>query len=191
MQRGITTTLDNDSSDQRSIDELPSSMPRHLLQLEEELDFRLLVRLKDGRVYIGVLRSFDQYGNLLLDSVYQRLIAYSPSWQRVCYADMYLGSFIIRGDNIMLFGRMKDDEQEGYLQSSVCQSFPVPVATPSLESCRMIERPIEEVSKLILEAGQQNDSRRSPTSTDSNSMPGTVRNFMWSNLGSINEEFMA
>jgi hypothetical protein len=37
------------------------------LALVEELDKLLLVQLRDGRKVIGILRSFDQFANLVLE----------------------------------------------------------------------------------------------------------------------------
>lgn len=49
-----------------SIDEVP--LPG--LAIVEELDKRILVQLRDGRKVIGILRSFDQFANLVLECTY-------------------------------------------------------------------------------------------------------------------------
>jgi hypothetical protein len=47
-----------------SIDEVPPPG----ISIVEELDKRLMVQLRDGRKVIGILRSFDQFANLILES---------------------------------------------------------------------------------------------------------------------------
>jgi U6 snRNA-associated Sm-like protein LSm1 len=42
--------------------------------LVENLDQRLLVVLRDGRQYIGVLRSFDQFSNIVLEQCVERVV---------------------------------------------------------------------------------------------------------------------
>ena len=42
-------------------------MPPPGLAIVEELDKTLLVQLRDGRKIIGILRSFDQFANLVLE----------------------------------------------------------------------------------------------------------------------------
>lgn len=189
-------------------------LPRWLLQLEEELDFKLLVRLRDGRLYLGTLRSFDQFGNLLLDGVHQRLTVFHPELKRVCYADIWLGSLIIRGDNVMLFGRIKgreeEEEEEEVLDTTgmvttasgnnadqiingndrnsrsnqrnnnqknnnqknddqKSTSPPVPLSVIPASACEMIQLPLQEVSRLLIESQQSSSANR---------------NFLWSDFES-------
>lgn len=42
--------------------------------LIEDLDKRVLLVLRDGRHLIGVLRSFDQYVNLVLEETFERVL---------------------------------------------------------------------------------------------------------------------
>eukprot|EP00951_Prasinocladus_malaysianus_P038973 scaffold432282_cov45-Prasinocladus_malaysianus.AAC.1 len=53
--------------------------------LAEELDKRLLVHLRDGRKIIGILRSFDQFANLVLEGAVERIIVGNQ------YGDIPLG----------------------------------------------------------------------------------------------------
>jgi small nuclear ribonucleoprotein (snRNP)-like protein len=48
------------------IDEVPPPG----LAIVEELDKTLLVQLRDGRKIIGILRSFDQFANLVLEGAH-------------------------------------------------------------------------------------------------------------------------
>jgi len=47
--------------------------------LVEELDKRLLVVLRDGRNLVGVMRSFDQFSNMVLEDTHERHIANGAS----------------------------------------------------------------------------------------------------------------
>lgn len=71
----------------------------------EALDKRILILLRDGSQFLGDLRSFDQYGNLVLEAAVKREVVGKQ------YCDVYFGAQIIRGENIVLFGEM-DPSQE-------------------------------------------------------------------------------
>ncbi len=68
--------------------------------LYEQLDKQILVCLRDGRNFKGFLRSFDQYANLVLDNTVERLMVEDS------YADVPMGIFVIRGENVMLLGEI-------------------------------------------------------------------------------------
>lgn len=71
----------------------------------EALDKRILILLRDGSQFLGDLRSFDQYGNLVLEAAVKREVVGQQ------YCDVYFGAQIIRGENIVLFGEI-DPTQE-------------------------------------------------------------------------------
>eukprot|EP00879_Flechtneria_rotunda_P002221 GHRR01002407.1.p1 GENE.GHRR01002407.1~~GHRR01002407.1.p1 ORF type:complete len:123 (+),score=22.26 GHRR01002407.1:288-656(+) len=73
--------------------------------LVEELDQKLLIQLRDGRKIIGILRSFDQFANLVLENAVERIIVGN------LYSDIPLGIYLIRGENLVLMGHM-DPEKE-------------------------------------------------------------------------------
>jgi U6 snRNA-associated Sm-like protein LSm1 len=50
--------------------------------LAEQIDSRVLIVLRDGRSLIGVLRSFDQYVNLILEETVERVIYEGMMWLR-------------------------------------------------------------------------------------------------------------
>ncbi|PNH10206.1 U6 snRNA-associated Sm-like protein LSm1 [Tetrabaena socialis] len=77
--------------------------------LAEELDQRLLIVLRDGRKVLGVLRSFDQFANLVVEGSVERIIVGEQ------YGDIPLGLQIIRGENVVLLGRVDEgkDTPEG------------------------------------------------------------------------------
>ena len=73
--------------------------------LVENLDQRLLVVLRDGRQYIGVLRSFDQFSNIVLEQCVERVVV------EAVYADVPLGTYVVRGENVVILGDLADAEQ--------------------------------------------------------------------------------
>lgn len=77
--------------------------------LIDSVDKKLLVILRDGRNLIGILRSYDQFANLVLQNTLERIIVND------CYGEKERGVFIIRGENVVLLGEIdKDKEQDGY-----------------------------------------------------------------------------
>ena len=68
----------------------------------EELDKRLLVQLRDGRKIIGILRSFDQFANLVLEAAVERVVVGTQ------FADTPLGLYVVRGENVVLLGEIDE-----------------------------------------------------------------------------------
>lgn len=68
--------------------------------LADELDKKLLIQLRDGRKIVGILRSFDQFANLVLESAVERIIVGEQ------YSDIPLGLQLIRGENVVLLGEI-------------------------------------------------------------------------------------
>lgn len=123
------------------------ALPNWLRHLDEEVDNRLIVRLRDGRTFIGTLRSYDQYGNLLFESACERYCGPSEEPHVVCYADVYLGCVVVRGENIVLFGRMKTESDVGA------------VSAESSGGLRLVECPLDEVFRLL----ERNADQKRPT----------------------------
>eukprot|EP00435_Cladocopium_sp_Y103_P020734 s2863_g5.t1 len=87
----------------------PGKLPHWASNLEENVDKKLLIILRDGRKLIGWLRTFDQFANLLVEHVVERHIIFEEK----VYADIYLGTMLIRGENVCLFGEVDPDRQDG------------------------------------------------------------------------------
>mmetsp|Transcript_48131 Transcript_48131/g.95005 ORF Transcript_48131/g.95005 Transcript_48131/m.95005 type:complete len:137 (-) Transcript_48131:118-528(-) len=87
-------------------------IPHWMSSLEEELDKRLIVLLRDGRKFVGWLRCFDQYANLMLEATHERFV------EKNFYADHFVGNVIIRGENVVLFGALDEqhEQQSGALK---------------------------------------------------------------------------
>ena len=75
--------------------------------LSEDLDQRMLVCLRDGRLFLGYLRSYDQYSNLVLEDAVERVVVKNEA-----FADVPCGLRVIRGENVVLFGRVADESGE-------------------------------------------------------------------------------
>jgi len=80
-----------------------------------EIDKRILVVLRDGRTLIGVLRSVDQFANLILHQAVERIHVGSN------YGDIPRGVFLVRGDSVVMTGEI-DKEKEA---KSPLKSVPV------------------------------------------------------------------
>lgn len=75
---------------------------------------KLMLVLRDGRKLIGVLRSWDQFANLVLTDTKERYYVETPdSPSRRLYCDIPRGTYLVRGENVLLLGEIdldKDDE---------------------------------------------------------------------------------
>ncbi|OAQ96742.1 hypothetical protein LLEC1_07499 [Akanthomyces lecanii] len=89
---------------------------------------KLMVVLRDGRKLVGVLRSWDQFANIVLQSTTERIFApqataKTPSSEseapaaaaaapRGLYADIFHGIFLVRGENVLLLGEIDLDKDD-------------------------------------------------------------------------------
>lgn len=85
-----------------------------------------MVALRDGRKLIGVLRSWDQFANLVLQQTVERIFTTTPSPSsdgKLLYADIPRGIFLVRGENVLLLGEIdldtEDDAPKGYEKADV------------------------------------------------------------------------
>ncbi|PON54293.1 LSM domain/archaea-type [Trema orientale] len=74
--------------------------------LASYLDKKLLVLLRDGRKLLGLLRSFDQFANVILEGACERAIVGD------IYCDIPLGLYVIRGENVVLIGELDLEKEE-------------------------------------------------------------------------------
>ncbi|TYJ29694.1 hypothetical protein E1A91_A06G084600v1 [Gossypium mustelinum] len=70
------------------------------------LDKKLLVLLRDGRKLLGLLRSFDQFANVVLEGACERVIVGD------LYCDIPLGLYVIRGENVVIIGELDLEKEE-------------------------------------------------------------------------------
>jgi len=66
----------------------------------------MLVILRDGKKLHGVLRSYDQFANLVLEDTVERIYHGSE------FAEKWLGIFLIRGENVVLLGEIDLDRED-------------------------------------------------------------------------------
>ncbi|KAF7347795.1 U6 snRNA-associated Sm-like protein LSm1 [Mycena venus] len=64
------------------------------------VDRKMLVVLRDGRKLHGVLRSYDQFANLVLEDTVERI------YHGNAFAENWHGLFLIRGENVVLLGEI-------------------------------------------------------------------------------------
>jgi len=67
---------------------------------------KMLVILRDGRKLHGVLRSYDQFANLVLEDTVERI------YNGNAYAENWHGLFLIRGENVVLLGEIDLDQED-------------------------------------------------------------------------------
>ncbi|RMZ89547.1 hypothetical protein DV736_g3216, partial [Chaetothyriales sp. CBS 134916] len=97
-------------------------------QLLDLTDKKLLLVLRDGRRLLGVLRTWDQFANLVLADTLERSFATVPqpdgSVKRQ-YCDVPRGTYLVRGENVLLIGEVDldkdDDAPPGYEEGNVEQ----------------------------------------------------------------------
>ncbi|TFK41117.1 hypothetical protein BDQ12DRAFT_678932 [Crucibulum laeve] len=70
------------------------------------VDRKMLVILRDGRKLQGVLRSYDQFANLVLEDTVERI------YNGNAFAENWLGLFLIRGENVVLLGEIDLDRED-------------------------------------------------------------------------------
>ncbi|KAL1559178.1 Sm-like protein lsm1b [Salvia divinorum] len=100
--------------------------------LASYLDKKLLVLLRDGRKLLGILRSFDQFANVVLEGACERLIVGD------LYCDIPLGLYVIRGENVVLIGELDPLKRE--LPPNM-----VRVSEPEIRSAQKVEREASEL----------------------------------------------
>ncbi|KAK5782269.1 Lsm1p PWA37_005266 [Arxiozyma heterogenica] len=77
------------------------------------VDRKIFVLLRDGRLLFGVLRTFDQYANLILQHCVERI--YITEKNQYCEEDR--GIFMIRGENVVMLGEIDIDKEDQPLES--------------------------------------------------------------------------
>lgn len=76
--------------------------------LVQVLDRNVLVILRDGKKYMGILRAYDQYGTIVLHDTSERIYIQDK------YGEQHCGVYLIRGENIMLLCEI-DQEKDSSL----------------------------------------------------------------------------
>jgi len=71
---------------------------------------KILAVLRDGTHLVGILRSFDQFSNIVLENAVERRFV-----GKQCF-DIPLGLFILRGDNIVLLGAVDEAKEQSEIE---------------------------------------------------------------------------
>ncbi|XP_024393410.1 sm-like protein LSM1B [Physcomitrium patens] len=100
--------------------------------LADNLDKKLLVILRDGKKIIGILRSFDQFANVVLEGALERITVGE------LYCDLPLGLYIIRGENVVLIGELDLGREE-------LPSFMVRVTPTEIKQAQKAEKDATEL----------------------------------------------
>lgn len=111
--------------------------------LLDTIDKRVLVLLRDGRSLFGILRSIDQFANLVLHLTVERIYIGNQ------YGEIDRGVFLIRGENVVLCGEVDEDvdvDIPGYTK--------VPVEVILANQAREAEEK-SQMDKLKVEALQE------------------------------------
>lgn len=77
------------------------------------VDRKIFVLLRDGRMLFGVLRTFDQYANLILQHCVERI--YFTDENK--YAEESRGFFMVRGENVVMLGEVDIDKEDKPLET--------------------------------------------------------------------------
>lgn len=80
------------------------------------LDKFIMVILGDGTKLIGVLRTFDQFSNIVLEDTFERKSC------GTLYCDVRLGLYLVRGENIVLMGDV-DKSRQNHLRKVTLQEL--------------------------------------------------------------------
>ncbi|KDN52199.1 Sm-like ribonucleo protein [Tilletiaria anomala UBC 951] len=70
------------------------------------VDKKVMIALRDGRKFVGVLRSYDQFANLVLSDTFERVFIGNH------YGDIPRGIFLVRGENVVLMGEVDLDRED-------------------------------------------------------------------------------
>ena len=87
------------------------------------VDRKIFVLLRDGRNVFGILRTFDQFANLVLQDAVERIYldndddedAKNDTAAKPQYAQAYRGVFMVRGENVVMMGELDIDREDDHL----------------------------------------------------------------------------
>ncbi|KAF2190715.1 hypothetical protein K469DRAFT_721609 [Zopfia rhizophila CBS 207.26] len=86
-----------------------------LMQLSDK---KINVILRDDKGFVGILRSYDQFGNMVLTETVERIFARNPDFgkdpaaPRWLFCDIPIGVITIRGENVAVAGSVDLDKED-------------------------------------------------------------------------------
>ncbi|GAW81012.1 LSM domain containing protein [Plasmodium gonderi] len=143
----------------------PSSMPLWFSTFEEDIDTYIFISSRDNKLYLGILRTYDQHGNIFLTHCVEKIIIPDKNY----FSDVYIGNLIIRGDNIAYFGSVDEDkyskmfdysqihkkENEEDEKAEVYSSSDMVVTAPLSENVILRYKPINQILNYLPENNQE------------------------------------
>lgn len=87
------------------------------------VDRKVYVLLRDGRHLFGILRTFDQFANLVLQDTIERIYLEGEPKK---FGEVYRGVFMIRGENVVMLGELDIDQEDDHLYD--LQQIPYEIA---------------------------------------------------------------
>ena len=94
------------------------------------VDRKIFVLLRDGRNLFGVLRTFDQFANLVLQDTLERVYLGKEGSQDLSkperFGEIYRGVFMVRGENVVMMGELDIDHEDDHL--TTLQQLPFEIA---------------------------------------------------------------
>lgn len=91
------------------------------------VDRKIFVLLRDGRNVFGILRTFDQFANLVLQDTLERIyLPRESSDTPERFAEVPRGVFMVRGENVVMLGELDIDHEDDHL--TTMQQIPFDVA---------------------------------------------------------------
>lgn len=119
------------------------------------VDRKIFVVLRDGRNVFGILRTFDQFANLVLQDTIERIYLDEESKDKR-FAETYRGVFMIRGENVVMMGELDIDREDDHLQE--WQEIPFADAEKELKSVQSSKIKEQKIrSKNLLLKGLVSD----------------------------------
>ncbi|KAK6454368.1 uncharacterized protein RJT20DRAFT_58229 [Scheffersomyces xylosifermentans] len=130
------------------------------------VDRKIFVLLRDGRNIFGILRTFDQFANLVLQDTIERIYldtdrddqdtseAEEKTPKR--FGEAYRGIFMVRGENVVMLGELDIDREDDHLTE--LQQIPFEEAEKELKKVHANTIKNEKVKgKKLLAKGLIND----------------------------------
>jgi len=105
------------------------------ISLDSYLHKKVLLLLRDGRSFMGILRSFDHHSNAVLQGAFERVVVGH------LYCDIPLGVFVVRGDEVILTGELGMEEERLQHMTRVSMA--------EIKRARKDEREAEDLKRSI------------------------------------------
>ncbi|CUM66278.1 uncharacterized protein PRCAT00003939001 [Priceomyces carsonii] len=128
------------------------------------VDRKIFVLLRDGRNLFGILRTFDQFANLVLQDTVERIyLGHGETNEEgkviegpTRFAEAYRGVFMVRGENVVMTGELDIDREDDHLETLA--QIPFEVAESELKILQNKRIKDEKLkSKRLLNKGFIND----------------------------------